>query len=313
MLIRQTRIYKLETHLGSLAQGQEIILAAPLPTDPFALSEVGFATSSVGQTVLPAAKHGPACRFNCEGRWIIHRDQPRDEPYYREVFWHWTERHGDREIHREDFKEVMRFRYRRAFVPPPGCEVRITQDFSGNRLVTSGRYIYGVDSPEMITHNINVMLELFGVCQVLDQDLNSFIFGNIERVNWRILPEGHIPWERLRPLLQRVIEREPPGNRKVIEKRFELLNELGAERIVVGEQGFAGYVVFSFPRLGYHVFESVKSDNATYFFGADWQELSRMTKAEIIEGRLYKHRVIHRLDTWQLEMRHLLRPPTTAA
>ena len=37
--------------------------------------------------------------------------------------------------------------------------------------------------------------------------------------------------------------------------------------------------------------------NATYVFEENWEELSKLTKAEIIRGKLQKDRIIHR-ENW---------------
>ena len=44
--------------------------------------------------------------------------------------------------------------------------------------------------------------------------------------------------------------------------------------------------------------ESVYTNNATYVFGADWELLSKLTKAEILNAELHDARLIHN-DNWK--------------
>lgn len=72
------------------------------------------------------------------------------------------------------------------------------------------------------------------------------------------------------------------------------------------DPGFSRYVVFGFPQKNLYVVESMVYGNATYMFARDWESLSRMTKAEILEGGLHEQRLVHRLG-WEDEVRRLLR------
>jgi len=48
-------------------------------------------------------------------------------------------------------------------------------------------------------------------------------------------------------------------------------------------------------------------NNATYGFGTDWQELSGLTKAEILNGGHEHNRIIHD-QHWDGRVRRLMRP-----
>ena len=46
-------------------------------------------------------------------------------------------------------------------------------------------------------------------------------------------------------------------------------------------------------------------DHETYVFGEDWEQLSQMTKAEILTNELQRDRVIHR-EGWDGRIRDIL-------
>ena len=66
-----------------------------------------------------------------------------------------------------------------------------------------------------------------------------------------------------------------------------------------------GQVIFGFPHKNLHILESMYFGNATYVFDERWEELSKMTKAEILDQRLQTDRVIHE-EGWENRVRNLL-------
>ena len=64
-------------------------------------------------------------------------------------------------------------------------------------------------------------------------------------------------------------------------------------------------MIFGFMHRNKYVLESVYPNNATYVFGKNWEELSKLTKAEILKENLQDVRIIHN-NNWQQEIRDLL-------
>lgn len=102
------------------------------------------------------------------------------------------------------------------------------------------------------------------------------------------------------------VRRQPRGNQPIIRARLQEVNKYKPEFVAVGQAGFDGYVIFGFPKKNLYVLESVHPDNATYVFEDEWQRLSQMTKAEILNHDLQKERIIHRAG-WPARIRRLLR------
>ena len=60
----------------------------------------------------------------------------------------------------------------------------------------------------MLKHTINMFLEVFGYCEIVDKDENPI--GQkikIKEVSWRILPPGKYPWERAEKALDDYFEK----------------------------------------------------------------------------------------------------------
>ncbi len=305
MKINQKRIRNLERHLPTAFQNRRINIGLT-EVEKFSakLIRIGFtADLNVGETVLPSVV-GPATRFNAEGKNIIRRDLPK-ETVYRQIEWHWTERHGDREVEQTDFRYVPYERYPREFVPPPSVELQIAADSQGNKILVASSFDYAVENYQLIIHSINVLLEIFGECEILTEDLQPIAPLATLRLNWEILPPGAHPWERVKKNVAPIVERAKKGNQGVILRRLEFMNQAVPELIAQGRGGFSGYIIFGFPRKNLYVLESLYYGNATYIFRENWERLSQLTKAEILSGNLQTARIIHQ-PGWEKEVRHLL-------
>ncbi len=192
-------------------------------------------------------------------------------------------------------------------------ELRIASTADGEKIVISEPVRFSIENHDRIRHIVNLFLEIFGECQVFDEKLSEIIHSPLIRLNWRILPPGEYPWDRLEAFVKPVIERAPGGNRPVIQDRLETINSYHPSFHAMGEAGFSGYIVFGFPSKGIFVLDSIYTGNATYVFDERWEELSKMTKSEILSEHLQKDRLIH-LHGWHDQVKGLLgedNSPTT--
>jgi len=308
MIIRGRRIRTLSRRLGSIADGANIIIGLP-DLDRFCdqLAQFGFSPNPPdGETILPPGSFGPVSLYNAEGRDIVHRDQPM-ETAYRQSEWRWVEWHGpyDR-VEQSRIVDVPYERYPRTFDPPPSVEMTMSSDEGGRRLLVMPQTQYVEANHTRILHTVNLFLEIFGECNIMDENLQSIHLPQIRRVNWRILPQGRMPWERLKAELRSIVDRQPQGNQPVIRYRLQAVNAHEPEFVAVGQGGFDGYIIFAFPQRHIFVLECVQFGNATYVFGDDWETLSQMTKAEILNNDLQRARLIHR-ENWEASLNDLFR------
>lgn len=123
--------------------------------------------------------------------------------------------------------------------------------------------------------------------------------------NWSLLPPGRYPWKQVREHVTGTLESRDPEASVPVLFRHETLASFAPDEIYIGERGFRSYVAYIFRARGLAVLESAMLDNATYIFDLDWRRVSQMTKAEILEGNLHRHRVIH-TRTWQDRIDRLL-------
>ena len=306
MIIRKKRIRKIGGYFGGIEDGTDIILGLRnLDNYDEQLKKIGFKEHyEVGDCVLPACI-GPATKLNANGKEIVHRNKPK-ETHYRQSEWSWKEFHGPYDqVEKSRIVDIPYERYPRTPVPPFGVELSILSDEQGNKLVASESLEYSPDNEEKIICVVNVFLEIFGECEVFDSSMAPFIRAEVRRLNWEILPPGRRPWEERQSQVEELISTQPDGNQSAIRERLKVIYEESPEFVAVGRAGFHGYLVFGFPEKDLFILESTQVNNATYVFDEDWETLSNLTKAEVIQGELHKERLIHR-ETWFNQMKEIL-------
>ena len=171
-------------------------------------------------------------------------------------------------------------------------EIQVVKAGDGSTLIVSPEYTVGNDNETELTHAVNTLLELFGSCVAYSSELEGILPTPTRRLNWTILPKGEHPWEKLQPKLHSIIQLAPIGNRLFIEKRLQEISRKKPSFCAIGHAGFSGYVIFGVSNALF-VCESIHYGNATYMFGSNWEQLSKMTKADIVSGKLAKYRIVH--------------------
>lgn len=261
------------------------------------VKKAGFKNCEPGEKLLPA-KRGPVSKANADGFWIKHKDLPK-ESYSYEVYWHksqWTSGRLREMVY--ELVEVTRERYPRTFHKPYDVELYILEK-DGKKYVVSESIEFTQDNEELIKVGINLFLELFHECNVVEDDLSDIeLHTKIKRLSYVILPKGEYPFEKRIEQLDSVLKPLKKGPRKVIEGHFHQILKHTPSYLCMGINGFSGYVIFVFEKHRMCVFESTNPDNATYVFEDDWEKVSRMTKKEILDESLQKCRIIHRKDSW---------------
>lgn len=285
------RIRGLDSYVRMIPPGDHIVVGVINPSHDH-LQRIGFSTEmESGETVLPSPI-GTVSMYNAEGKEIVHKDQPM-ETAYRTREWSWTEWHGPYAVEKSSWVDVPYQRYPRSHLAPPGIELTLTTDTEGNVVVRTPVIRNWRNDKETAVHATNLLLELFGECVFYDADMKQLISAPIKKLNWRVLPPGERPFRKLKEELDAVLVQVKDGNRAFTEHRLEIVNDYKPDFAAVGMGGFAGYVIFGFNAHSIYVLESILYGNATYVLGEKWEELSKKTKAEILNKNLHKARLIH--------------------
>lgn len=246
MIIKGTRIQKLELHLRRLKSGQQIVFGISA-TERFSdrLTRIGFTEAlEYGESILPSPSFGTISRFNARGKIIKHKNQPKEIVYHQKE-WHWKQWRGRNSSEvKSKIVDVPYKCYPRTLIAPPSIELRITAGTSGETLITSPVIRFDGTNQAHLLHIVNLFLEIFGECQIFHANLDAIINTPIKNINWTVLPQGTYPWSSLKSQVKELVKYLPEGNQKIIENRLETVNRYKPDCIRIGRAGFKGYIVF---------------------------------------------------------------------
>lgn len=297
MRINRTRVRNVDLYIHPTLQDQFVRVVASFDDlSPAQLKRVGLSEPLAdGEAYLPPPI-GRATRFNSEGRWEIHRDQPKEDRYVRTVYWRWKQFAGGGATEEvEDSRDIYRKCYPRTHVAPPAEEI-IGFPIEG-KTVAATEAVALPGAKEQLLHQVNMMLELFGSCEVVRADGTSASPARTHR-RWTFLPTGPYKKGDVPRALDRVFSGLSEGDRTILSERQDFLTELNPQEIAQGDGGFNDYLAYVLPQYGRVVLESLRRDNAIYIFKDTWERFSRLTKREILDDNLQDARILH-TKGWQ--------------
>lgn len=269
------------------------------------IAELGFSFPyEAGEAILPAASYGRSATTNAEGWVEVHRDQ-KMETAYRQVIWRWTMKRGYSYEEASKLVSVPYKRYPRTEHPPLGLEIHITPKTDGSLIATLPPLTVTAENEFALKLSVNLLVEIFGECDLLTEDLDQIIKAEVKRLNWRVLPPGKRSSEEVEDELEEVVQHLPEKVREVVEYRVRFINQFGPDLFAFGTHGFSGYLVFGFQKKGLFLLESIYFGNATYVLGEQWEDIARLSKGEILNNKLHIARIEHR-DLWKQQISKIL-------
>ncbi len=295
MIINKKRIRSISNNFPEKFLETNIVpgIILDLNEDKEKIKKLGFTENlEVGETLLPA-RVGPLTRFNSEGKEIIDKTKPK-EKRFREIEWCWNQWAGRGETERVCDNRIITYeRWARIFIDPPSVEITISKKEDNKIYITTPPIRLSEVNYENVINQTNVILETFGFCYILPENLIPNIIPT-KRLNWQILPPGKRPWAEQKKLLKPLFDLiKDKRVLPVIDSRLENINNFGPDFTAIGTQGFKGYIVFGFPKKNIYIAESALYGNAIYIFNNKWEDISKKTKAEVINNRLQIERITH--------------------
>lgn len=297
MRIAHKRIRIVENYLTGIAQGAKFYVGIS-DLNHFAnqLAQIGFGNIIIGQQVLPTVI-GRITNFNANGGHSIIRNQPKETVYRESEIKDW---HGNYHTVYIPYQ-----RFRRQPIPAPNVELTIQNGANNNPLLISPILMNNAQSMANAKHIVNMFLEIFGECEILQDNLLPAFNVQVTRLNWNVLPAGNYPWQVLQQRVQGVINAAPQHRRNIIQRRIVKLSSFTPNFVAVGTAGFRGYMVFGFDNKNFFILESIYTGNATYVLGQNWQQISQLTKEQIITQNLQQQRIVH-TQNWDIQIDNLL-------
>lgn len=294
MIITKKSIRNVEKYLSEFKEGESFYIGIRnLENYADKLSRYGLKDMSEGDTFLPRPIKN-VTKANANGKIVIDKTQKEERTFeraYHNVDWHGEDHYGT--------YYCTKLCYKRKFSEPLGIELTYS-----NGILLSNLLKYEDDNKDLIKHIINMYLEMFGNCETLTKDLVPKELIKLKKLEWKVLPQGEYPWKTAKSYIEKIIMCSPTRSRKVIGNRHRVITNNTPDFMAVGDQSFYGYVIYGFKTKNVYIFESNQPDNATYVFRGNWEQASKLTKAEILGGGLCESRIIHNKN-WENRIKRL--------
>lgn len=308
MFIKQKSVRSVKRYLGAMKSHEGFRVSVKITPEMMSLAErAGFPDGVCnGDTLLPN-NLGNVSSFNADGKYIKRKDLPKEQRYITTMEWTWEQWRGRGQTESiTESRDIYRECYQREFVPPPAVELTWVES-DGEYFVSTEVFNVKSIEPEMVKHVINLFLELFDECEIRKSDMSSYFPPKMKRLNWEMLPPGEYPWDKVRGFSEKLVKNKHSKYSNVILDRQDSITCYQPDEVYVGTGGFRAYIAYVFKSKQLVVLESVIAGNATYVFGDDWMKFSTLTKAEILNEKLQKDRVIHSKG-WETRVQLLLGP-----
>lgn len=267
---------------------------------------MGFSSNlPIGESILPPI-YGLVSDFNANGRYEPRKDLPKETHYA-------TQTATIKAFGKHDVLITKQQPYKKYVVElveeAPSFELVILKDTNDTKIISTKEFTNNEESKKLIKHSINLFLELFGECNVVDNEFLTRRRTKINRVNWNILPQGEIIWEKAKIKIDELLENTNIPNKEDTLDRFEYISRFSPDFMAIGNGGFNDYVVFGFKNKNLYVLENSFAGNATYIFNDDWKSISQFSKAQILKEDLQEYRLIHKRN-WKRQIKEILTDET---
>ncbi len=293
MKIKKKRVNNIKNILDIIGEKNFYITSI---IDEKNIKSIGFTKLIVGEEILPSIQ-GPISKFNRNGKEVIHEPKVREivkhTMPYNIIDWHGTPHSGH---------YVRTFnRWKKDFIEPLNEKV-LLKESNNNAFTVSTRLILFNETTEVIKHLINLMLELGKEIDIVDENSNSILPS--KRVSWKILPPGEMPWEKYYNSIQEKVKNYDKNEIVSIKDRYEFLQSLNPKSIICGDGGFDGYFIAELD-CNLYICDSIFLGNAIYILNDNWEDISKLTKKEIISNNFAKQRIVH-IGDWKTKVLNLI-------
>lgn len=257
---------------------------------------IGFSKKlEVGEMVVPKVI-GPITYFNVYGKEIINKNEKEDRDIYRP--YHIMDWHGQ---YHDGIAYERRKCYKREFINPYEMELIIVGQ-KETKYVTNKEISKDVNK---LKFAMNLLLEIFGEFEIVYNE-EKINYGKIKRLNWNVLPRGKYPWEKLYPYIKNNLDNMQETKAKIAKNNIEKITQFNPKFVAIGRSGFSGYIIYGFNKENKVILESMEIDNATYVLNENWENISKLTKAEILKNNLHEKRIIH-TKRWNEEIETVIK------
>ena len=249
----------------------------------------------------PASGNGVTSKVNVEGRVVVRKDLPKEWKTYdvdvpswgggtHTVYW-------DREV------------YQRDNIPPylTRLEMLVLNEEKGDEpaFLIKFRLLDVLDKNDFdfekdLLFMINLLQENVGNADIFKANAKDLEYLKTQYVDWEIFPTGE---------KEQTISKFANNKKKItkslmsrIEERYDFLMEFEPTAFIRGSNGFKNYFGAKFGD-DFVVFENIDYGNAVYILQDDWEELSKLSRVELMKKFKGQHDRITHTKGWKSKLK----------
>jgi len=255
--------------------------------------------------IYPDPKMGYVSNQNVNGKEIVHKDKPKVR---KDIYV------GDRPIYGDWSKGSFslwqtRKVYQKTFLQPNGLsfsvkEIACTVPGHRNIVITMVPPIEKVeeDFEDSLLFALSLLNELIGTFDIFKSDITGKEILETRKVNWEIFPPGE---RDFKGELGRKLIGASAENKKEMLHRAGVIEKMIPKQFVLGSGLNSNYYGALF-ESDLVVFENVEYGNATYILFEDWEEVSKKSRTEIMNGKSNYERIIHDKN-WEKSIKEIIK------
>jgi hypothetical protein len=256
--------------------------------------------------ILPRPDVGHYSKYNLYGHEIVHRELPMiTKGYSNDLpnFGDWDK--GSHDVTR--YRDV----YQREYIGPKYLEIKI--ELVGIDDKNNHVFKFAVDDildqtnpsfQDDLFFDLNLLQENTGNHGVYSVDADANEYLRSLYVSWEILPPGEIEQNIARILTG--IKSSDPKLRKKLVDRYKFLSSMKPRNFVQGTSRFQRYFGAQFSD-DLVVFENVQYGNAIYVMFQNWEELSKVSRGDLLSSATQEFIRVRHTKTWKLKLRRVIK------
>lgn len=295
----------------SRIQSQHVVVAAIINTTKDTIARGDFRHAGISmddgkiliQDILtPDMINGIYARRNRNGIiWVL-----KDLPKVNKTLWWESPNFGDPDRgYHSNYRDIKV--YQRRLDPPREWEISISilsEDES--KVKIKAEILTVLDKmdasfEEDLFFAINLMQEQFHDCHIFDSKMTNEEITRVTTVGWEIFPAGTM--ERAVAVVLGRIRNTSQARQKEIQDRATVINSLTPSEFIVGSGMNSRYFGAKFGE-DLVVFENADYGNAIYILFDNWEEISQMSRIDILKRHEKDFiRIVHK-SGWEKVLRH---------
>ena len=258
----------------------------------------------VPETITPDMMKGIYARRNRNGIiWIL-----KDLPKVTKTYWWESPNFGDpTKGYHSNYRDIQV--YQRQLEPPRDWEITLSilvENESHLRIKAEIATVLDRQDnyfKKDLFFAINLLQEQFRDCHVFAASTTDEDMARITTVGWEIFPPGTL--DRTLAVITGKMRTQSPIRQREIQNRAEALSRLHPSEYIVGSGMNSRYFGAKFGE-SIVVFENVDYGNALYILFDNWQEISQMSRIDILKRHEKDFiRIIHK-NGWDKTLLHYI-------